>query len=325
MVSSTTGRRHARAGALTVAELVRRQPPATVKTGVDVDRPAPDRSTRKGPVANRPLLDRPRFGDFPSDRPVNDVPTSVLPVLKESEQADATGETGENTAAERFHSGRLVLVSKIAGIGFGVLALCGAFGAASVITTHHQRDLTAAGSPVLLPISGMQALRPDVLAAQLTSGNAKAHRVADGRGTTTPSKSAQDQSEPQVAVPDDQLPGSDQPSVPTGGQQAGKATKSPTEVVRQFFSMVRQQPHAAAQLLDPQLLGSQLTEFVTAWSSTAALEVEQVTQTKSGPVEAVVRLLQPNGTWLRVDELLTVTSDRVPLIGHVQLLSAQNG
>ena len=85
------------------------------------------------------------------------------------------------------------------------------------------------------------------------------------------------------------------------------------------------QPAEAAQLLSPSLLDTDPAGFIDAWQSAAKVEVDSVQANPDGTVQAVVRMLQSDGTWLRVVELLHVTQGNQPLISGAQLLSAQNG
>ena len=44
-----------------------------------------------------------------------------------------------------------------------------------------------------------------------------------------------------------------------------------------------------------------------------------------GTVQAVIRMLQPDGSWVRLVELLHVTLGNDPVISGAELLSAQHG
>jgi hypothetical protein len=100
-------------------------------------------------------------------------------------------------------------------------------------------------------------------------------------------------------------------------------------VVSRFYRLLGSKPSSAAKLLNPHLLGSGLLDFVDSWQHTREVHVESVTRRSRDTVEAVVRVLRPDGTWLRLRQLVTLSGShgqgRLPVIEHVKLLSAQRG
>jgi hypothetical protein len=163
------------------------------------------------------------------------------------------------------------------------------------------------------PITGIGALRPDTLEAQLSG-----HGGAAAAPTTSARPHAPIRTAPHAA--DAPAAASTPPADP-----APPSATSPQQLVREFYQLAESQPAAAAQLLSPSLLSTDPTGFIKAWQSAAKVEVDSVQANPDGTVQAVVRMLQPDGSWLRVVELLHVTSGSQPLISGAQLLSAQNG
>jgi hypothetical protein len=100
---------------------------------------------------------------------------------------------------------------------------------------------------------------------------------------------------------------------------------SPTDLVRTFYQLVATDPTLATQLLAPSLLRGDGPGFDDAWQGLSDVRIESVRQTSAQSAQAVIRLEEPDGTWLRVVELLHVTGGDTPLINGAELLSAQRG
>jgi hypothetical protein len=96
--------------------------------------------------------------------------------------------------------------------------------------------------------------------------------------------------------------------------------------VRAFYRLVGSDPNLAAELIQPALLATTDSNgFDQAWNSMSQIEIESIQQVSKDSVQAVIRMLEPDGTWLRVVELLHVTDSNPPLIDGAELLSAQRG
>ncbi|GAA3461159.1 hypothetical protein ACFFSW_31915 [Saccharothrix longispora] len=127
--STTSGRRHSRAGSVSVAELIRKQP-APVRT------PSPGRAAAHGPVTG-PVTD-----------PVTD-PGADPPVR------------GPRPSARRGRRARLV------GVAAGAALVLASVAAASLLAAHRGAGPDEPRVEAPGPISGASALRPDVLAERL--------------------------------------------------------------------------------------------------------------------------------------------------------------
>ena len=206
--------------------------------------------------------------------------------------------------------GKMARAAKLVGLAVGAIVLCGSVAAAATLS----RSRPPADPPVVAaptPITGIGALRPDTLEAQL-SGHG-------GGATAAPTAPSTPRVSVTTAAPAGKAPAaaSTPPAAPTA--------LSPQQLVREFYQLVESQPAAAAQLLSPSLLSTDPTGFINAWQSAAKVEVDSVQTNPDGTVQAVVRMVQADGSWLRVVELLHVTQGSQPLISGAQLLSAQNG
>jgi hypothetical protein len=221
---------------------------------------------------------------------------------------------------EPGHHGWLARGARLAGLALGSLALCGSVYAASTFAHHRPPQMeTADSSPATTVLTGVGALRPDTVAEQLSgSGTAhpgKSHVPAGTAGRATGTI---------VGHPMAAAPTAKAASAPPSGHPL-VVPSSPAAVVRAFYQLAATDPSLAAQLVAPSLLSTDVAGFDEAWSSMAGIEVESVEQMSSTAVQAVVRMLEPDGTWLQVVELLHVTGGDTPLISGAELLSAQHG
>jgi hypothetical protein len=210
------------------------------------------------------------------------------------------------------HRGWLARSAKLAGLALGSLALCGSMVAASALT-HHRPPAAAPRPATTTVLTGVCALRPDTVAAQLSGKHSgtpapQTPTVAAGRAVGT-------------------IVGSAPPPAPPIARPAQKPAGTPTAaaLVRAFYQLVRTDPNQASGLIDPALLSTDVSGFDQAWSSLSQIDIESIQPVSANSVQAVIRMRQPDGTWLRVVELLHVTDGSNPLIDGAQLLSAQRG
>jgi hypothetical protein len=210
--------------------------------------------------------------------------------------------------------GWLAKGAKLAGLALGSLALCGSVYAASTLTQH--RPQATANNPDTTVLTGVGALRPDTVAAQLSGSAAPTTTrqpepgIATGRATGT-------------------VIGRSAPTTTTAPPHATLPPRadlvSAADVARAFYRLVATDPSLAQQLISPTLLSTDDSGFDRAGSSLGRIEIENVEQPTANTAEVVVRMLEPDGTWLRVVELLHVTNGDEPLINGAELLSAQRG
>ncbi len=216
------------------------------------------------------------------------------------------------------HRGAVAKAAKLIGLAVGSLVLCGSVAAAATLA----RSRTDSQQPSVaepLPITGIGVLRPDTLEARL-AGHPDSIRMRKPAAPTSTRRTSGRGGEPSG--------GTDPTRTPTGESDAGPAVPVPTspqQLVREFYRLAESRPAAALGLISPSLLSDDPSGFVSAWRSAARVEVDSVQVNPDGSVQAVVRMSQSDGSWLRVVELLQVTPGSDPLISGAQLLSAQNG
>lgn len=245
---------------------------------------------------------------------------SALETDQQAQEADTVqfvdGLLGPDDDDAIEHRGWLARGAKMAGLALGSLALCGSMVAASTLT-HHRTPTAAPKTATTTVLTGVGALRPDTVAAQLAGKRIAAPTsppmqiVAGGRAVGTIVGSAPATPPPttvQVPAPDQQ-----------------KGSPSAAALVRAFYQLVRTDPSQASALIDPTLLATDTIGFDQAWNSLSQIDIESIQQVSSDSVQAVIRMLEPDGTWLRAVELLHVTDGSSPLIDGAELLSAQRG
>jgi hypothetical protein len=167
-------------------------------------------------------------------------------------------------------------------------------------------------------ISGEQALLPDRLNSVVPRGGVTGLPELPGPATNAtgtienpgPSTQAVD------APPAHQTGASGADSTVAGEPQSKK------ELVEQFYNLVPTWPAQAFNLLDSTLLGTDLSQFVQSWSTITGLEVLEVSE-RGDNVFAVVRLRLPDGTHLRVQQLVDVANTTPKKIVGAEILSAQ--
>jgi len=264
-----TGRRHRRAGSVTVTELLTRQASPT---------PCTDSS---------PALD---------DIDDTDI-TETIPVVVQ--------------AAHRREPAKGAQLAKLASLGVAGVVLCGAVTISSLIA--HQRRETGHALRPALQITGEQALLPDELDQTLPQEPAPVSSTPEAAEDTPAPVAPAPAPVPAVPVPDSGTTASG------GAVTTGPA--SDLELVREFYENLPHSPVSAFDLLSPDVLGMDLDEFLSSWSTVVAVDVVNVEQRADG-VLATVRMRLADGGHLLVRQLLTVAESPRRIVG-VQLLSAQ--
>ncbi|MEU5691242.1 hypothetical protein [Actinosynnema sp. NPDC020468] len=186
--------------------------------------------------------------------------------------------------------------ARIAGLSTGALVFVATVLAAALLAGH--RDPGPAHPHVSPPaeISGSEALRPDLLWAEL-GGSVD---VLPASVTPLAADSAD-------VVPPDALATGPRPQV---------------DVVRRFYELLPAKPAAAARLLAGELVGGQ-GDFATAWSAIQSITIESTTLQPDGTVRAAVSMQERSGQWLRVEQVFWLTDTRTPRIIGTRVLSAQ--
>jgi hypothetical protein len=196
---------------------------------------------------------------------------------------------------------------KLLGVLVGAVTLAGTIAAASLITNDSRPTRATAESlaPQPQPLSGGDALRPDVLATEVA-----------GRKDVAPLS---------ASPTTDQSSASTTTGAATGRALPPTAAQSPADVVRDFYDTVAQNPRDALAMIGGSLADLDPTGFVRSWSSVRAVRPERVEARSDGTVLGVIGIQQADGSWLHVEQLLRVDGGSQPKIIDAKVLSAQQG
>jgi hypothetical protein len=280
----TTGRRHVRAGSVTVTELLSRQASPTHCSSPT----APDNK-----IPEIPTLDD------------EDAVTDTIPAVVE--------------AAHRREPARGVQLVKLASLGVAGVVLCGAVTISSVVA-HQRREAANTAARPSMQITGGQALLPDKLAETLPEGATPVATPVRDRPFVAPD-SSRDEPTSSTSAREPATPLSDTGTTASSGGTTLDPVVSAEDLVRKFYANLPDSPAAAFDLLSPDVLDASLGEFLDAWSKVTAIDSVKVTQRADG-VHATVRMRLLGGGQLLIEQLLTVAESPRRITG-VQLLSAQ--
>ncbi|WP_137812451.1 hypothetical protein [Gandjariella thermophila] len=137
--------------------------------------------------------------------------------------------------------------------------------------------------------------------------------------TTAPASSAVVAPRTSVAA----APGAPAPLAAGSGGPAGQRPGTPVGVVQEFYRLLGQQPDAASALLAPELRDADPTGFAQSWASVLALRLERAEQRDDQSVLAIVAIQRRDGSWLRVEQVLRLSATRPPQIIGAEILAAQ--
>jgi hypothetical protein len=227
---------------------------------------------------------------------------------------------GGATRAAGVVTGALVLFASVA----TAAALAGNRPAAQAPPTGEQLEIT-----------GVTALRPDLLREQLAPDGAPAPEphveVITSAGPPPAAGVPETGSVLPPAVPEGsaesaESTGDDAPAIPEQRDLEPSGDVAPpqrTEVVRAFYSLLPGSPAAAAELLSPALLGGGPGDFVLSWATIRSLTLHSASERPDGSVLAVVSMEELTGGRLRVEQLFRFTGAETPRIASTEVLSAQ--
>jgi hypothetical protein len=267
------------------------------------------RHIRAGSVHVSELIGhRPELFDLPIPTQAES-PDGVLDILLEPDP--------EAPCSHRKPPSKAVQAAKIAVLGVASCVLCAAIAYGSMVTHRSDQAQPDQARPNVRPaadISGERALLPDrldravpqagIATAELPGPETNASDTIDNPGPT-----------PQAGQPAD-------PTARPADAPPTDDTVSKTELVKQFYRLAPSFPAKAFSLLDPNLLGMDVTTFTQSWSTVTGLEILDV-QERGDDVLAVVRMRLPDGSHLRVQQLLDVANTVPRRIVGAEILSAQ--
>nr|WP_042198862.1 hypothetical protein [Kibdelosporangium sp. MJ126-NF4]CEL23578.1 hypothetical protein [Kibdelosporangium sp. MJ126-NF4]CTQ93114.1 hypothetical protein [Kibdelosporangium sp. MJ126-NF4] len=295
MERPTSGRRHIRAGAITVAELIKNRP-----TPVHV----PSRD-------DEPSRDEAATEEIPAGIATEPMP----PISATDHRAETSSSPAPNT--HRRQAARTGQLAKLAGLGVATVVLCGSIAAASIINTRRQATTEAADRPAA-EMTNEQALLPNMftLTAGSTTPRITTELPAPNKGSAT--ATVENPGSGRRPAEAKKLAGSSTP--PT---QAANTTPTDIELVREYYKLLASQPHQAVGLLDGLLRQTDLSHFLDSWSQTRDIRVIDVQPRDDGALLAVVEMILPDGATARVQQLLRVTDGQPKRITGAEILSAQ--
>ncbi|MFC0544480.1 hypothetical protein [Kutzneria chonburiensis] len=198
---------------------------------------------------------------------------------------------------------------KVLGLLVGAITLAGTVAAASMITSDPRPAKAAVvASPQPEALTGVDALRPDVLATELAGKTTDAEPLSAATTTTSPSTTT---STPTAAG--------------TPRALTANAPADPVDVVRDFYNTVAQNPRDALAMIGGSLAELDPTGFIRSWSTVRAVRPERVEAMTDNTVLGVIGIQQSDGSWLHVEQLLKVDGGNQPKIVNAQVLSAVRG
>jgi hypothetical protein len=285
------GRHAGVAGAVPVGELLGR---AAADPGAELALPGPAQVDRRTPIGWS-AADTTEF-------PRIQVPSAPAPVPSaESQLSDTPEETGTQQGA----SNRL---ARMIAAAVSAVGLCGLVAGIGVATGTASPALPAVPGSQLGTLTGVLALRPDVIAQKLL-------------GAPPPGR---------FPVPVVPATGSDAAGDPAGGAAGGIALddeehQRTSREVLQFFGSMPNDPRVAYPHLDRSMQTSlSLDDFQTAWADVRVVRLEQLDPAPDGQVDVRVRIYRASGSVFVIRQRIGVAPGPDPRIDRVVLLSAQS-
>jgi hypothetical protein len=295
----TSGRRHIRAGAITVAELIKNRP--------------------------TPVLAPPRDEQVTEEMPASIAEDAVPPVSfsettepmepVESAPAPSPLPSTPPPSSHRRPPTRTRQLAKLAALGGATAVLCASVATASIINSRRQADQAAVSRPVA-EMTNEQALLPNLF----TLGTGNAPRITTE--LPAPNKGS--------AAATVENAGTGRRPVDNGKQVTGPRAipaedPNPTdaELVKRYYKLLAEQPTKALGLLDGALRQSDLSQFVDSWTQVRSIEVVDVQKRGDGELLAIVHMMLPDGGKARVQQLLRVTDGIPQRITGAEIVAAQ--
>lgn len=204
--------------------------------------------------------------------------------------------------------------------------LFGAVIASAAALSGPRTERAAPSSPVPSSIAGAEAMRPDLIKAQVdfapqpapdTGDPAAAPPAQTLPSTTTPAQPAPAASRTVPGRDDLQPPRTAAPEPPT------TLDEDPIlDTVAAFYENVTATPQQAFGLLDPQLRGSGYLDFRKGWADVERVTVDDIRHDGPNAVLVTASLERSDGSVLRTVQRMLVTLGAQPRITDARLLSA---
>lgn len=288
------GRHAATAGSLTVAELLARHSEA--------ERQRAER--RRAPPAR------------------TSVQLMPVPAAQHRSSAPAVTEP-QGRGGTLARPGRARRASRMVLAGGTTVVLLGSLAAAAVQGAPPSQRSTPAATAQPNPVTGTDALRPDLLDSEL---------LAPGRPGAVPPAAvptAADSTEGAIdttATDPTPLIGTARSAPAPGAPGRGTGSADPgVRLVEDFLESLPVNPDSATTFLHPALTVVDPVGFRESWRGVRDVDVLEVARRPDGRIRVAMILVQESGQRLRTGHLLTVTGGPRPRVIDVVLLSAQRG
>lgn len=241
-------------------------------------------------------------------------PESVLSKLPQP-GSDEHGVTG-NTSPRPLRSTVRITVAVAA-----VILVLGGATATSVALSRSRTPDGPDPAARELPITGITALRPDLLMARAGWSPAEIPGSEHDSGLPFPL--------PEPGTRPNEGPGNlrdeDSASLLRANPAAGSVRGS-LALVENFYVLLHRDPARATRLLAPRLLGSQEEEFTRSWNALRSVRARSVRAGPDGSVVAEITATGERGQRLVLRHAMTVTShSSAPRIVTVELRAARFG
>lgn len=200
----------------------------------------------------------------------------------------------------------------------GGLLLCTSATATSLISTQETRAFPGPGARAAGPITGVAALRPDLLREAQWPFPDNGGYASQRQGAPQPSD----------ANPGDQTFTQPEPTPSPAGLTTARPDAGSTEaalnVVRDFYHLLGTNPSSALTRVSPSLLGTQGTELASSWKDITSVQPLRVLALRDGEVLGEVVARHADGSELDLEQKFTVERGPHPLIVNVELVSASH-
>ncbi|MDR7302571.1 hypothetical protein [Haloactinomyces albus] len=200
---------------------------------------------------------------------------------------------------------------RTAGALLGVLLLCGGMTLTSLILQRSPASSPAVPGARAEPVTGAQALRPDLL-----------HRARPFTVARPPARESG-----QLRLEDLLGPPPPKAESDVGLGQANPlagSTRSAILLITNFHRLLGTDPDRAMALVSPELITTQRAEIVRAWQALKSVRTQRIHSRQDGAVVATLTAEHPDGRHIMLRHVFTVDEGTHPYIVDIELLAARH-
>lgn len=201
---------------------------------------------------------------------------------------------------------------RMAGALMSVLLLCGGVTLTSLILQRSPTNSPAPPASRATPITGAQALRPDLLHRA---------RLPFTAARPPPRESGQLRLEDLLGMPPAEAGAN--PRLGQANPLAG-STKSAVLLITEFHRLLGTDPGRAMTLVSPELITAQRAEVVRAWRALRSVRTQRIHSRRNGAVVATLTAEHPDGRRIMLRHEFTVDVGTRPYIVDTELLAARH-